>query len=432
MTEIAIRVRNVSKRYHVYDSERSRLAHALWPRRANGAREIAALDDVSFDVRRGESFGVIGRNGGGKSTLLQILTGVLRPTSGEVEVNGRVSALLELGSGFNPDYTGRDNVMLNGILLGLTREEVASRFGEIVAFAEIGEAIERPVKTYSNGMVLRLAYAVQALVDPEILVIDEALSVGDFFFQQKCFGHLRALRERGVTVVFVSHDMATVRDLCKECIHLRGGRLAFKGDASSTIRSYLAERDDSNVSSPAQAAVTNVAGDGELQAIIHDSIWQREQSPDGAGRLIAVAVYEESGRPSMVFRIGETMRIMVAYRPVSGRPIHVAVAIRNKYDQVVTTTGSAQLDLAPPASDGVAAAIFDMEMALQLEAGNYSLVVTLGHVVAPNRGEYVDATQAIGPISIHWNYEQDVAPFLGMFGPRAKATFRQVAAGKGG
>src|SRR5207253_2557154 len=141
-------------------SERARLMHAMWPRHRVGPHEVSALDGISFEVKRGESFGVIGRNGGGKSTLLQILTGVLQPTAGEVEVNGRVSALLELGSGFNPEYTGRDNVILNGMLLGLSRDEIMARFDEIAAFAEIGEAIDRPVKTYSSGMVLRLAFAV--------------------------------------------------------------------------------------------------------------------------------------------------------------------------------------------------------------------------------------------------------------------------------
>jgi lipopolysaccharide transport system ATP-binding protein len=230
----------VSKRYEVFDSGRARLLHALRPSHRQGMQEIWALRDIDLEVERGDSIGVIGRNGGGKSTLLQILAGVLVPTAGEVEVNGRVSALLELGSGFNPDYTGRDNVVLNGLMLGLSRREFLARFDEIADFAEIGDAIDRSVKTYSSGMLMRLAFAVQVLTDPDILIEDEALSVGDFFFQQKCYARIRALCERGVTLVFVSHDMAAVRDLCKRAVLLHKGRVRYCGDNLEAVRLYMA------------------------------------------------------------------------------------------------------------------------------------------------------------------------------------------------
>ena len=182
MTDLAISVRNVGKCYRVFDDQRSRLLHAVWPKHTKGMQEIWALKDINFEIKRGEAVAIIGRNGGGKSTLLEILTGTLTPTTGSVKVNGRVSALLELGSGFNPEYSGRDNVILNGLLLGLSKGDILNRFGEIEAFSEIGDAIDRPVKTYSSGMMMRLAFAVQVLCDPDILIIDEALSVGDFFF----------------------------------------------------------------------------------------------------------------------------------------------------------------------------------------------------------------------------------------------------------
>ncbi len=229
MNDVAISAHGVSKRYRVFDNQRSRLLHALRPGHGAGMQEIWALRDVDLEVRRGEAVAVIGRNGGGKSTLLQILTGTLVPTAGEVRVNGRVSALLELGSGFNPEFTGRDNVILNGLLLGLDRSEILRRFDEIAAFADIGDALDRPVKTYSSGMIMRLAFAVQVLTDPEILIIDEALSVGDFFFQQKCFGYIRSLSENGVTLLFVSHDMGTVRNLCERAIYLKNGQVADPG-----------------------------------------------------------------------------------------------------------------------------------------------------------------------------------------------------------
>jgi len=316
-----ISVRGVAKRYQVFDSPWARLRHAIGSSNG-GMREIQALHDVSFDVARGESLGVIGRNGGGKSTLLEILTGTVMPTAGEVAVNGRVSALLELGSGFNPEYTGRENVMLNGLLAGFERRDILRRFGEVEAFAEIGEAIDRPVKTYSSGMMMRLAFAVQVLSDPDILVIDEALSVGDFFFQQKCFARIRELRARGVTLVFVSHDMGTVRDLCERAVYLKAGRVQFVGDSRDAIRHYLGERGDAGATPiVGPAASTQPAQAGELEALLRDRAWTSAHGLEAgdAGRIVAVAFYNERGEPTTSFRLGETMRIKVAYRPDAPR-----------------------------------------------------------------------------------------------------------------
>jgi lipopolysaccharide transport system ATP-binding protein len=424
MAPAAIRARGLGKRYRVYDSQRSRLMHALAPSWANGVTDIWALRDVDLEVARGDSLAIIGRNGGGKSTLLQILAGTLTPTAGEVVVDGRVSALLELGSGFNPEYTGRDNVMMNGLVLGLTRAEIARRFDEIAAFAEIGDAMERPVKTYSTGMLMRLAFAVQVLTDPDILVIDEALSVGDFFFQQKCLGYIRGLLAKGVTLIFVSHDMGTVRDLCRRAVYLKQGRIAFSGETHLAIHQYLAERAGA---ADAAFGTGDCADSADLDEIVRDAVWRSAKEPKGDGHLIAVAVSDSRGRPATSFRMGETMRIRVAYRPSPAAPTHVQAVFRNKFDQIVTSIGSAQLKMAPPAPVAGEAAIFEMELALPLEAGNYSVIVALGHLVGPNRGHNVDSSDAIGPLSIHWDYEQEDAPFLGMFGPPASATFKRVA-----
>lgn len=428
MDDIAISVRNVSKCYKVFDSQGARLRHALWPKKRSGMHEIWALQDINFEIKRGESVAIIGRNGGGKSTLLEILTGTLTSTTGEVRVLGRVSALLELGSGFNPEYTGRDNVVLNGLLLGLTREEILRRFDEIVAFAEIGDALDRPVKTYSSGMMMRLAFAVQVLTDPDILVIDEALSVGDFFFQQKCFSHIRSLREKGVTLVFVSHDMGTVRDICSRAIYLKRGRLQFAGETRLAIRQYLAEGNSGAAPAAPGAVEVETAQAQELQAILQDGVWKAQPHEAGeAGRLVAVAFYDAQGNPATSFRLGSAMHIKVAYRPAKEVPTHVTIVIRNKYDQVVTSVGSSRLGLTPPAPEqNQQPNIFEMRMDLLLEAGNYSVTVTLAHLVAPNRGENLDSTDAIGPITIHWDYEKDVAPFLGMFGLGAAGSFKQV------
>jgi lipopolysaccharide transport system ATP-binding protein len=426
MDDIAISARGVSKCYEVFESQGARLLHTLWPKRRAGLEEVWALREVDFEVRRGESIAVIGRNGCGKSTLLEILTGTLAPTSGEVRVNGRISALLELGSGFNPEYTGRENVMLNGLLLGLTREEIVRRFDEIVAFAEIGEAVERPVKTYSSGMLMRLAFAVQVLTDPDILIIDEALSVGDFFFQQKCFGHMRALREKGVTLVFVSHDMGTVRDTCTRALYLKQGRLQFAGETRLAIRQYLAEQTTGALPSAAPTADVETAEGEELAAILREAVWKAPPEAAGEpGRLLAVAFFDADGNAGTSFQLGSTMHIKVAFRPARDVATHVTVVIRNKYDQVVTSVGSSRLGLTPPAP-GEQPAVFEMRMDLQLEAGNYSVTVTLANLVAPNRGENLDSTDAIGPITIHWDYEKEAAPFLGMFGLGAEGSFRQV------
>lgn len=426
MDEIAISVRNVSKRYEVFDSGRARLLNALWPQHRAGLQEVWALRDIDFEIRRGESVAVIGLNGGGKSTLLEILTGTLTPTTGEVKVNGRISALLELGSGFNPEYTGRENVMLNGLLLGLPRAEVLRRFEEIVAFAEIGDAVERPVKTYSSGMMMRLAFAVQVLTDPDILIIDEALSVGDFFFQQKCFRYIRSLQERGVTLLFVSHDMGTVRDLCGRALYLKGGRLMFSGDTQTAIRDYLREgaggvRED-RVSST--ESVTSAEA-GELQTILRDSIWAAPAPADIApGRLLAVAFYDAQGTAMTSFRLGSSVKIKVAFRPTAGAPNHVTVVIRNKFDQLISMLGSSRLGLVPPHKENGRAIIFEMTVDLLLEAGNYSVMVHLGQRTAPNRGKSVDVSPPLGPIVLTWDYEREEAPFLGMVGLPAVGEFR--------
>ena len=250
----AIRVRAVSKCYQVYDRPEDRLRQSVMPRlqRLVGKpahqyfREFWALRDVSFEVRKGETLGIIGRNGSGKSTLLQIICGTLTPTAGAVEINGRVAALLELGSGFNPEFTGRENIHMSGAVLGLSREQVEQRFDEIIAFADIGDFIEQPVKTYSSGMYVRLAFAVIAHADADILVIDEALSVGDVFFGQKCMRFLRKFKETG-TVIFVSHDATAVVNLCERAILLQAGQLRMIDDAKSVCEAYHASTYEQDV-----------------------------------------------------------------------------------------------------------------------------------------------------------------------------------------
>jgi lipopolysaccharide transport system ATP-binding protein len=263
---IAIRVTSLSKCYEIYSTPRDRLKQFVAPRLQRLAgqsprqyfREFWALKDVSFEVKKGETVGIIGRNGSGKSTLLQMICGTLTPTTGSIQTNGRVAALLELGSGFNPEFTGRENVYMNAAVLGLSKEEVDARFNEITAFADIGDFVEQPVKTYSSGMMVRLAFAVIAHVDADILVIDEALSVGDAFFTQKCMRYLRKFMEKG-TVLFVSHDTGAVVNLCSHALWLHHGIAKLAGSPKEVSEEYLAAQYQAiqgDISAPISKSVT--------------------------------------------------------------------------------------------------------------------------------------------------------------------------------
>lgn len=251
-SDIAIKVENLSKCYQIYGQPRDRLKQFILPRSqrllglnpTNYYREFWALRDVSFEAKRGDMIGIIGRNGSGKSTLLQMICGTLNPTSGSVQANGRIAALLELGSGFNPEFSGRENVYMNAAVLGLSKAEIEARYEEIVAFANIGEFIEQPVKTYSSGMVVRLAFAVSVCVEPDILIVDEALAVGDAAFQFKCLDRLRQLRERGTTLLFVSHDMGMVKSLCNCAIYLQGGKIKAMGAPDEMAELYFLDMRD--------------------------------------------------------------------------------------------------------------------------------------------------------------------------------------------
>jgi lipopolysaccharide transport system ATP-binding protein len=239
MSEIAITLKNVSKCYKRYARPADRLKEILLPEK-NNAQEFWALRDINLEIFKGDTVGIIGQNGSGKSTLLQIIAGILTPTTGDVSVNGRVSALLELGSGFNLEFTGRQNVFFNGQILGLNREEIEAKFDDIAAFAEIGDFIEQPVKTYSSGMVVRLAFAVIANTEPSILIIDEALAVGDAKFQARCMKRIRQMKEQGVTILFVSHDSSSVKMLCKTAVLMNQGKILELGKPKEVVNHYIA------------------------------------------------------------------------------------------------------------------------------------------------------------------------------------------------
>lgn len=237
-SDLAISIKNISKMYQIYDRPHDRLKQSLWRGRKQFYREFWALKDVSFELRKGETIGIVGRNGSGKSTLLQIIAGTLTPSTGEVQVDGRVAALLELGSGFNPEFTGRENVIMSGAIMGLSSKEIQERMSLIEQFAEIGEFIDQPIKVYSSGMLVRLAFACAINVNPDILVIDEALAVGDMQFQLKCIDKMKSIKKQGKTILFVSHDTYSVRNFCDQAIWMMNGKIHLRGDVNTVIERY--------------------------------------------------------------------------------------------------------------------------------------------------------------------------------------------------
>ncbi len=402
----------------------------LKDRAGKSYRDFWALKDVSFEVNRGEAVGIIGRNGSGKSTLLQIIAGTLQPTEGQVNVKGRVAALLELGSGFNPEFTGRENVYLSGAVLGLARSTIDARFDTIAAFADIGDFLDQPVKTYSSGMMIRLAFAVQTAVEPDILIIDEALSVGDFFFQQKCAKRMRALREQGTTLLFVSHDTASVRDLCERTLYLRQGEAVFFGASQEAIARYL--REDSPAVLPAALAgdAAAVVGLSELERARKRALWQSDAAPsDAPVEMVAVEVLDEKDQPAQKLRMGSTATFRGYFRARSATPVHVALEFKNRQGQLVSSLGTRVAGLAPAGLRAGEVWRASVRVKLGLEAGLYSFQFCLGQPHGqPNVGFRLAETPWLGPITVAWDYEAEQAPFLGMFDLPGKVSLEQVAA----
>lgn len=242
MSDIAIQVKDITKTYKIFEKPTDRVREALHPFGKRYSKDFYALRNVSVSIYKGETIGVIGKNGAGKSTLLKLITGVLTPTSGQIEINGRIASLLELGAGFNPEMTGMENIYFNGTVLGYTKEEIDASLKDILDFADIGEFINQPVKMYSSGMFARLAFAVNVNVRPDILIVDEALSVGDVFFQNKCFKRMAELQKHGVTILFVSHDMGSIRQLCSKCLWLDNGTKRQYGPVEEVAAAYFNEQ----------------------------------------------------------------------------------------------------------------------------------------------------------------------------------------------
>jgi lipopolysaccharide transport system ATP-binding protein len=313
----AVRFENVSKSYPIYDAPGDRLKELITFNRREFHRNFWALHDVSFEVRHGETFCVIGENGSGKSTLLQLVARILQPSSGRVAVEGRVSALLELGAGFNPEFTGRDNVYLNGSILGLSKRELDACYGSIEEFAEIGDFINRPVKTYSSGMVVRLAFAVAINVDPEILIVDEALAVGDLYFRQRCMRKVHELRARGVTILFVSHATADVKALGDRALWLDHGRVVELGATDRVVAKYLAamtEKDSAYLAHHKPDARNLPAGNTRAPEIVEHIPNIDHRYGDRRAEILGIAVLDAGGTPASYLEPSAPIIVRISIR----------------------------------------------------------------------------------------------------------------------
>ncbi|MDM9646678.1 ABC transporter ATP-binding protein [Rhizobium sp. S163] len=345
--KIAIRVDNVSKRYELYDRPSDQLKQYLMPRlkRLAGGeakpyfREFWALRDIDLEVERGEAFGIVGRNGSGKSTLLQIITGTLSPTSGSVATHGRIGALLELGSGFDPEFTGRENVYLNAALLGFSRAETDEKFDAIASFADIGAHLDQPVRSYSSGMLVRLAIAVQMQVEPDILIIDEALAVGDALFQKRCFRQLDRLKDNGCTLLFVSHDQEIVRSLTSRAIFLNAGRAQSSGPTTEVLfayREFLQQEEE--------------AAFDALQKRLAENAPRKASKTEYGNfdvQILSVKVADGDGRPTSALYTGDAMSITIECQCNTDiENLNVAFRIRTKEGVKITTWGTLNEDMA--------------------------------------------------------------------------------------
>lgn len=406
--DIAIRVQGLSKCYGIYSNPRDRLKQFILPRlqRLVGQapkqyfREFWALKDVSFEIKKGETVGIIGRNGSGKSTLLQMICGTLHPTSGSVQTHGRIAALLELGSGFNPEFTGRENVYMNASVLGLTNDEIDTRFDDIVAFADIGDFIEQPVKTYSSGMMVRLAFAVIAHVDADILVVDEALAVGDAFFTQKCMRFLRNFMKTG-TVLFVSHDTGAVVNLCSNAVLLNRGQVTEIGTPKNVIEHYLATVYESNqeingvIAVETKLPVTPVESLIEYRDMREElvnrsnlrndiEVFQFKPDHEGFGtgdaKILSVRLLDQHGAPLSWVVGGEDVNLEIrclAHKEIS-RPI-VGFQFKDRLGQVIFADNTFLVFEHDPqhvAQSGELVARFEFRLPV-LPSGDYGIAVAV-------------------------------------------------------
>jgi ABC-type polysaccharide/polyol phosphate transport system ATPase subunit len=379
-TDIPIQAERLRKAYQVYKKPMDRLYQAMWRGKRTFYRSFLALDDVSFSVHRNETLGIIGANGSGKSTLLRMMCGILEPTAGNIRVNGRVTALLELGAGFNPEFTGRENVYLNAAIMGLSRAETDNRYEKIAAFADIGNFIDQPVKTYSSGMYIRLAFAVAVHVSPDILLIDEALSVGDLRFQQKCMARIKAFCESG-TVVFVSHNMAVVTELCSRVLWIDKGRIRMDGAPKYVVEKYIEHtygEKSQNKDPQAGQATSAGAGEPELDgfARVDDGIRQF-----GNRQVTIKAVKMGTRNQANQVLYAEqpcTLQILLHARGSISHPI-VGYTVKDRIGRIILGENTRVLGVKPPSFEKGRDYLvtFSMDRWPNIMGGDYSLSIAV-------------------------------------------------------
>ena len=397
MPQPIVEFRSVSKNYPIYSSPAARLKELLCLNRISFHHDFSALDNVSFQIQRGETFCIVGENGSGKSTLLQIVAGILHPSKGDVVVSGRVAALLELGTGFNPEFTGRQNVYMNAAILGLSRQEIDAKFSHIEEFAEIGEFIDQPVKTYSSGMGVRLAFAVAIHVEPEILLVDEALSVGDIYFRQRCMRKVHEMRDAGVTILFVSHAIAEVKALGDRTMWLEGGRIKDIGNTDTVVTRYMAamvEKDN----------VYLAGAHHKLQEAPHDPVKAPEivdtipnidhRFGDGRAEVIGIAVLDGTGQPLYVLEPSSAIVVRISVRAIEDLmlPI-VGFMMRNHIglDFAGTNTAREGFDLPPMAAGDIYTVDFHLQLPeLYPSAFSFSPAIADGTLHSYRTCDWVD------------------------------------------
>lgn len=380
-------------------------------------RDFRAVEPLTFHVRRGEALGIIGRNGSGKSTLLQLIAGILQPSSGSIATRGRISALLELGSGFNPDFTGRENVYLNGAILGLATAEIDRLFPAIAQFADIGDFIDEPVKTYSSGMMMRLAFAVAVSVQPDVLIVDEALSVGDVFFTQKCFERIREILAAGATLVFVSHDMAAVQNLCSRCLLLHNARLIHDGSPEECVARYFSLH---RATASAQAVAGThqpVNATAREQVLAHDLVaGARSRIGDRKFEFVAGAVFGAHGGAATEFELQQQARIQLLLRAKAAvRRPSVGLQVHDRMNNLVFAAGTPQLRFDLAALAPGQEILLEFRLTWSVQPGVYTLSFDAAEFDAdnPNVGHFHDRVGGIGPFTIS-HQSPGALPFYGI------------------
>lgn len=405
-------VRSLSKAFRLYESPWHRLQEWATAGRVVRHQTFWALHGITFEIPEGECLGIIGMNGAGKSTLLKILSRALYPTSGTFSVRGRLASLLELGTGFNPELTGRQNIFESARLLGFADRDIRARIGAILDFAGIGEFIDQPVKSYSSGMFVRLAFAVFANLDPDVYIVDEALAVGDIFFQQKCFKRFRELRRQGCTILFVSHDMEAITHLCDRALLLDGGRIVSSGDARSVVHDYFALVGQMAASErhvpPSISHPAALARDGVLQPTpaVRE---QLESSPPGShsgldaggARIAGFAVSDEEGRPTWTVRSGRALRFWCVVE-AEGEIEHANVGI-HIYDRrgiLVFGFGTHTKGIVVPALKAGERILCVMTIVMATQPGEYTLMPQVGRITGEDTGVILDRLEALPPLVV--------------------------------